>query len=83
GSGVANFKLNPGGYAMIISKGTISGTTWELSTFIDKTTSTIAALGSTDTVTYTGTALTNFNNSIPQIIPFSSSDLIVNQGGSV
>lgn len=83
GVGVANFKLNPGGYAMIISKGTISGTTWELSTFIDKTTSTIAALGSTDTVTYTGTNLTNFNNSIPQIIPFSTSDLIVNQGGSV
>ncbi|MGR3857532.1 MULTISPECIES: hypothetical protein [Chryseobacterium] len=82
GTGVASFKLNPGGYAMLISKGTTSGTTWELSTFIDKTTSTIAALGATDIVTYTGTALTNFNNSIPQIIPFTSGNLIVNQGGS-
>lgn len=80
---VANFKLNPGGYAMLISRGTASGTTWELSTFIDKTTSTIAALGATNTVTYTATQLTDFNNSIPQIIPFSSSDVIVNQGGSV
>lgn len=83
GSGVASFKLNPAGYAMIISKGTTSGTTWELATFIDKTTSTIAALGATDTVTYSGANLTNFNNSIPQIIPFSVGDVIVNQGGSV
>ncbi|WP_343610769.1 hypothetical protein [Chryseobacterium oranimense] len=83
GSGVANFKLNPAGYAMLISKGTTTGTTWELATFIDKTTSTIAALGATDSVTYTGAALTNFNNSIPQIIPFSFGDMIVNQGGSV
>lgn len=83
GGSVPNFKLNPGGYAMLISKGTVSGTTWELSTFIDKTTSTIAALGATNTVTYTGTQLADFNNSIPQIIPFSSNDVIVNQGGSV
>lgn len=83
GSGVSSFKLNPKGYAMLISKGTITGITWELAALIDKTTSTIAALGATDEVTYTGTALTNFNNSIPQIIPFAVSDLIVNQGGSV
>ncbi|GEN74042.1 hypothetical protein [Chryseobacterium lathyri] len=83
GSGVTSFKLNPAGYAMIISKGTVSGTTWELATFIDKTTATIAALGATDTVTYTGAAFTAFNNSIPQIIPFSVGDVIVNQGGSV
>ncbi|MCT2409462.1 hypothetical protein NZD88_18075 [Chryseobacterium antibioticum] len=83
GSGVANFKLNPAGYAMLISRGTVSGTTWELSTFIDKTTSTIAALGATDLVTYTGTAFTNFNNSVPQIVPFAVGDMIVNQGGSV
>lgn len=83
GAGVASFKLNPGGYAMMISKGTASGTTWELATFIDKTTATIAALGATDTVTYTGTAFTAFNNSTPQIIPFSVGDVIVNQGGSV
>lgn len=80
---VASFRLNPGGYAMLISKGTVTGTTWELSTFIDKTTSTIAALGATDMITYTGSQLTDFNNSVPQIIPFSSGDVIVNQGGSV
>ncbi|WP_426482211.1 hypothetical protein [Chryseobacterium sp. R2ACT005] len=82
GAGVASFKLNPGGYTMIISKGTTSGTTWELSTFIDKTTATIAALGAIDQIMYTGTSLTDFNNSIPQVIPFSASNLIVNQGGS-
>jgi len=83
GAGVSSFKLNPEGYAMVISKGTTSGTTWELATFIDKTTSTIAALGATDNVTYSGVSLTNFNESIPQIVPFSLGDVIVNQGGAV
>ncbi|PTT42548.1 hypothetical protein DBR28_02335 [Chryseobacterium sp. HMWF028] len=82
GTGVSSVVLTPGGYTMLISKGTTSGTTWELGILINKTTPTIAALGASDTVTYSGTALTNFNNSIPQIIPFSIGDIIVNQGGS-
>jgi len=82
GAGVANFKLNPAGYAMIISKGTTSGTTWELAAYIDTSTTNIVTLGATDAVTFTGTALTNFNASVPQIIPFAAANLSVNQGGS-
>ncbi|KMQ62246.1 hypothetical protein ACM40_08040 [Chryseobacterium sp. BLS98] len=82
GAGVSSVTLTPGGYTMFISKGTTSGTTWEIGILINKTIPTIAALGASDTVTYSGTSLTNFNNSIPQIIPFSVSDVIVNQGGS-
>lgn len=82
GVGVSGLTLTPGGYAMLISKGTASGITWEVGLLINKTIPTIAALGATDTITYSGTALTNFNNSIPQIIPFSVGDIIVNQGGS-
>ncbi|WP_223558417.1 hypothetical protein [Chryseobacterium lathyri] len=82
GAGVASVSITPGGYIMLISKGTTTGTTWETGLLINKTTPTIAALGASDTVTYSGTALTNFNNSIPQLIPFSVGDVIVNQGGS-
>lgn len=82
GAGVASVSITPGGYAMLISKGTTTGTTWEMGVLINKTTTTIAALGATDTATFTGTALTNFNNSIPQVLPFSVGDVIVNQGGS-
>lgn len=83
GTGVASVSITPGGYAMLISKGTTSGTTWEVALLINKTTPTIAALAAKDPVTFTGSALTNFNNSIPQVIPFSlPGDQIVNQGGS-
>jgi len=82
GAGVASVSVTPGGYVMLISKGTTTGTTWEIGLLINKTTPTIAALGASDTVTYSGAALTNFNNSIPQLIPFSIGDVIVNQGGS-
>ena len=82
GAGVATLTITPGGYVMLISKGTTSGTTWEVALLINKATPTIAALGATDTATFSGAALTNFNNSIPQIIPFSTGDVIVNQGGS-
>lgn len=82
GAGVSSVTLTPGGYTMFISKGTLTGTTWEVALLLNKTTPTIAALGATNPVTFTGTALTDFNNSIPQIIPFSSGDVIVNQGGS-
>ncbi|RKS96003.1 hypothetical protein [Chryseobacterium defluvii] len=82
GTGVAGISVTPGGYAMLISKGTASGTTWEVSLLINKTTPTIAALGATDTYSFTGAAFTNFNSSIPQVIPFSAGDIIVNQGGS-
>ncbi|KMQ68931.1 hypothetical protein ACM39_06515 [Chryseobacterium sp. FH2] len=82
GAGVSSVTLTPGGYTMFISKGTLTGTTWEAALLINKATPTIAALGATTSVTFTGTDLTNFNNSNPQIIPFSSSDIIVNQGGS-
>jgi len=81
GAGVASVSITPGGYIMLISKGTTTGTTWEMGILINKTTTTIAALGASDQVTYSGTNLTNFNNSIPQIIPFAS-PAIVNQGGS-
>ncbi|MBB4805541.1 hypothetical protein HNP38_000813 [Chryseobacterium defluvii] len=82
GAGVSSVVLTPGGYAMLVSRGTASGTTWEVGILINKPVPTIAALGASDTVTYSGAALTNFNNSIPQIIPFSAGDVIVNQGGS-
>jgi len=82
GAGVSSVTLTPGGYTMFISKGTTSGTTWEIGILINKTIPTIAALGASDTVTYSGSNLTSFNNSIPQIIPFSVGDVIVNQGGS-
>ncbi|MBB4807874.1 hypothetical protein HNP38_003190 [Chryseobacterium defluvii] len=82
GAGVSNVSLTPGGYIMLISKGTASGTTWEVALLINKATPTIAALGASDTHTYTGAAFTNFNNGIPQIVPFSVGDIIVNQGGS-
>lgn len=82
GAGVSSVTLTSGGYTMLISKGTTSGTTWEVGILINKTIPTIAALGASDTVTYSGGALTSFNSSIPQIIPFSVGDVIVNQGGS-
>jgi len=33
-------------------------------------------------VTYSGTAISNLKNSIPQIIAFSVSDMIMNQGST-
>ncbi|MCW3162414.1 hypothetical protein [Chryseobacterium oryctis] len=82
GAGVSSVTVTPGGYTMLISKGTTSGATWEVAILINKATPTIAALSASDLITITGSSFTDFNNSIPQIIPFSSSDIIVNQGGS-
>jgi hypothetical protein len=79
----SDFVVAPGGYTMIISKGTETGTTWEVALLLNKLVNTVGALSATDNITFTGQAFTDFNNSIPQVIPFSTSNQVINQGRAV
>lgn len=80
GAGIANFTLAPGGYAMLISKGTTGAvTTWEVALIKQNLTATIISMAATNAVTL---PLAAFNAGTPQIIPFAATDLQVNQGGS-
>ena len=82
-AGLSTFTVSPGSYAIIISKGTTSGTTWELVLLYAPTAiTTIASVAASDNIYFDGTALTDFNNFIPQIIPFAALDVVINQGGS-
>jgi hypothetical protein len=80
GAGVANFTLVPGGYAMLISKGTTgAATTWELALIKQNFTATIISMAAANSVSL---PLAGFNAGTPQIIPFAATDLQVNQGGT-
>jgi len=92
-AGVASVTVPPGGYAMLVSKGTTTGTTWEFALLYNPAVTTIACVsagkttaGVEDPVYYTGTDLADFNNYIPQVIPFRTTayplNLVINQGGS-
>lgn len=79
----SSITIYPGGYAFIVSKGTIgSVTTWEASVLVQSIVISMSNTVSPSTMSFTGTALTNFNNGIPQVIPFTTTDIAVNWGNA-